>query len=158
MDAVAGNFFHQVPSGADAYILASILHDWPDEAAVRILRACRAAMPSNGSLLLIEQVLGEPNTDPVFSTESDITMMVLLGGKERTRAGFVALLGAAGLALVDTVCTPTSFSVLTATPCLTAAHRRLDEPGRAGHTGLHLVAGRHRVADPVLSELTGMDL
>jgi 16S rRNA G1207 methylase RsmC len=66
MDAVAGNFFHQVPSGADAYILASILHDWPDEAAVRILRACRAAMPSNGSLLLIEQVLGEPNTDPVF--------------------------------------------------------------------------------------------
>ena len=114
MDAVEGNFFHQVPPGADAYILASILHDWPDEAAVRILRACRAAMPPNGSLLLIEQVLGEPNTNPVFSTESDITMMVLLGGKERTRAGFVALLGAAGLALVDTVCTPTSFSVLTA--------------------------------------------
>jgi hypothetical protein len=116
MDAVEGNFFHQVPSGADAYILASILHDWPDEAAVRILRACRAAMPSNGSLLLIEQVLGEPNTDPVFSTESDITMMVLLGGKERTRAGFVALLEAAGLALVDAVCTLTSFSVLTAHP------------------------------------------
>jgi hypothetical protein len=116
MDAVEGNFFHQVPSGADAYILASILHDWPDEAAVRILRACRAAMPPNGSLLLIEQVLGDPNTDPVFSTESDITMMVLLGGKERTRAGFVALLEAAGFTLVDTVCTPTSFSLLTGNP------------------------------------------
>jgi len=116
MAAVEGNFFHQVPSGADAYILASILHDWPDEAAVRILRACRAAMPPNGSLLLIEQVLGDPNTDPVFSTESDITMMVLLGGKERTRAGFVALLEAAGFTLVDTVCTPTSFSLLTGNP------------------------------------------
>jgi hypothetical protein len=110
------NFFHEVPSGADAYILASILHDWPDEAAVRILRACRAAMPSHGSLLLIEQVLGEPNTDLVFSAESDITMMVLLGGKERTRASFVALLEAAGLTLVDAVCTHTSFSVLTAHP------------------------------------------
>jgi hypothetical protein len=43
-------------------------------------------------------------------------MMVLLGGKERTRAGFVALLEAARLTLVDTVCTPTSFSVLTAHP------------------------------------------
>ena len=116
MDAVEGNFFHEVPSGADAYILASILHDWPDEAAVRILRACRAAMPPHGSLLLIEQVLGEPNTDLVFSAESDITMLVLLGGKERTRAGFVALLQAAGLTLVDAVCTPTSFSVLTAHP------------------------------------------
>jgi hypothetical protein len=116
MDAVEGNFFHQVPSSADAYILASILHDWPDEAAVRILRACRAAMPPNGRLLLIEQILGEPNTELFLSAESDITMMVLLGGKERTRAGFVALLEAAGLTLVDTVCTPTSFSVLTGRP------------------------------------------
>jgi hypothetical protein len=116
MDAVEGNFFHQVPSGADAYILSSILHDWPDEAAVRILRACRAALPPNGSLLLIEQVLGEPNTDLVASTESEIIMLVLLSGKERTRAGFVALLDAAGLTLVDTVCAPTSFSVLTVRP------------------------------------------
>jgi hypothetical protein len=73
-------------------------------------------MPPHGSLLLIEQVLGEPNTDLVFSAESDITMLVLLGGKERTRAGFVALLEAAGLTLVDAVCTSTSFSVLTAHP------------------------------------------
>jgi hypothetical protein len=116
MDAVEGSFFHQIPSDADAYILASILHDWPDEAAVRILHACRAAMPPNASLLVIEQILGDPNTDLVFSAESDITMMVLLGGKERTRAGFVALLEAAGLTLVDAVCTPTSFSVLTAHP------------------------------------------
>ena len=71
---------------------------------------------NNGSLLLIEQILGEPNTDPVFSAESDITMMVLLGGEERTRAGFAALLEAADLTLVDTICTPTSFSVLTARP------------------------------------------
>jgi SAM-dependent methyltransferase len=114
MDAVEGSFFHQIPSGADAYVLASILHDWPDEAAARILRACRAAMPPDASLLLIEQVLGEPNTDPLFAAESDVTMMVLLGGKERTREGFAALLEAADLTLADTVCTPTSFSLLTA--------------------------------------------
>ena len=32
--------------------------------------------------------------------------MVLLGGKERTRAGFAALFEAADLTLADTVCTP----------------------------------------------------
>ena len=89
-------FSTKIPSGADAYILASILHDWPDEAAVRILRACRAAMPPDASLLVIEQILGDPNTDPLFSAESDIAMMVLLGGKERTREGFAALFEAAG--------------------------------------------------------------
>jgi hypothetical protein len=119
MDAVEGNFFHQVPSGADAYILASILHDWPDEAAVQILRACRTAMPPNASLLVIEQILGDPNTDPLFSAESDIAMMVLLGGKERTCEGFVALFEAAGLTLIDTVCMPTSFSLLIARPAAT---------------------------------------
>jgi hypothetical protein len=116
MDAVEGSFFRQIPFGADAYILASILHDWPDEAAVRILRACRAAMQPDARLLVIEQVLGDPNTDALFSAESDITMMVLLGGKERTRDGFATLLEAAGLTLSNIVYTPTSFSLLIARP------------------------------------------
>jgi O-methyltransferase domain len=118
MDAVEGSFFHQIPSGADAYVLASILHDWPDEAAVRILRACRAAMPPDANLLVIEQVLDEPQTDPLSSAESDIVMMVLLGGKERTREDFAVLLEAGGLTLADTVHTPTSFSVLIARPAV----------------------------------------
>jgi hypothetical protein len=116
MDAVEGSFFHQIPSGADAYVLASRLHDWPDEAAVRILRACRAAMSPNASLFVIEQVLGEPNTDLLFSAESDVTMMVLLGGKERTREDFATPLEAADLTLADIVYTPTSFSLLIARP------------------------------------------
>jgi SAM-dependent methyltransferase len=114
MDAVEGNFFHEIPSGADAYILASILHDWPDEAAVRILRACRAAMSPDARLFVIERVIGAPHVDPLFSAESDVTMMVLLGGKERTREEFVGLFEAAGLTLADAAYTPTSFSLLIA--------------------------------------------
>jgi hypothetical protein len=116
MDAVAGSFFHQIPPGADAYVLASVLHDWPDEAAVRILRACRAAMPADASLLVFERILGASDTDPLSSAESDIAMLVLLGGKERTREDFAALLEAAGLTLTDTVRTPTAFSLLIARP------------------------------------------
>jgi C-methyltransferase len=118
MDAVEGSFFEQIPSGADAYVLASILHDWPDEAAIRILSVCRAAMRPDASLLIIEQVLGDPNTDRLFSAEADIAMMVLLGGKERTREGFAAMLEAADFTLADTVYTRTSFSVLIARPAI----------------------------------------
>jgi SAM-dependent methyltransferase len=122
MDAVEGSFFEQIPPGADAYVLASILHDWPDEAAIRILRVCRAAMRPDASLLIFEQVLGDPNNDPAFAAEADVTMMVLLGGKERTRDGFAALLDAADFTLVDTACTGTSFSLLIARPVI-VGHR-----------------------------------
>ena len=33
-----GSFFDAVPDGGDAYVLKSVIHDWPDDDAVRILR------------------------------------------------------------------------------------------------------------------------
>ena len=39
-----GSFFDCVPSGGDAYVLKNIIHDWPDEKAVQILRNVRAAV------------------------------------------------------------------------------------------------------------------
>jgi hypothetical protein len=51
------DFFVSVPSGADAYILKWVIHDWGDERAVAILRNCRAAMGPNGTLLLAETVI-----------------------------------------------------------------------------------------------------
>ena len=73
-------------------------------------------MQPDARLLVIEQVLGDPNTNTLFSAESDITMMVLLGGKERTRDDFATLLEAAGLTLANVVYTPTSYSLLIARP------------------------------------------
>ena len=43
-DCVAGNFFESVPSGGDAYILASIIHDWDVERSLTILTNCRRVM------------------------------------------------------------------------------------------------------------------
>ena len=60
----SGSFFERVPSGADAYVMRRILHDWPDAEAVTILRCCRAAMRPDARLLLIESVVGPPNEDP----------------------------------------------------------------------------------------------
>jgi hypothetical protein len=40
-------------AGADTYLLKSVIHDW-DDAAVEILRTCRAAMADSGKLLVVE--------------------------------------------------------------------------------------------------------
>jgi len=47
-EVFSGDFFETVPSGFDAYMLKSCLHDWKDLKSVEILRRCRHAMPNHG--------------------------------------------------------------------------------------------------------------
>ena len=46
---VGGDFFQEVPEGGDLYVLKSILHDWDDEHAIRILTSCRRAAQPEGA-------------------------------------------------------------------------------------------------------------
>lgn len=96
---VAGDFFDGVPTGADAYLLVRILHDWEDEEALRILRNVRAAMTPEARLVVVESVLGPPNEDPLAKF-LDLMMLVSAGGRERTEEEWRALLADAGLELV----------------------------------------------------------
>lgn len=99
---VAGDFFTEVPSGADAYVLRVIIHDWEDEESISILRTVRSAIRADGLLLLIEQVIGPPN-EGREAKFSDLNMLVSPGGRERTQEEFVALLAAANFRLVRVV-------------------------------------------------------
>ncbi|MFI0373551.1 methyltransferase [Actinomadura sp. 1N219] len=99
VEIVEGDFFKDVPGGADAYVLKSVIHDWDDEKATAILRNCRAAMRPDARILLLEQVMPEivtPETQGVV--RNDLNMLVCTGGRERTEAEFRALLDAAGFA------------------------------------------------------------
>jgi len=58
--SMAGDFFESVPAGGHAYILKSIIHDWDDESAIRILRNCRRAICRTGRLLVCEIVVPPP--------------------------------------------------------------------------------------------------
>ena len=55
-----GSFFDSVPSGGDAYVLKNIVHDWPDDKAVQILRNVREAAGRGATVSLVESVI--PNT------------------------------------------------------------------------------------------------
>lgn len=112
-ELVGGDFFESVPSGVDAYVLKSVIHDWEDEESIAILRTCRQAAAPGASLLLVEQLLDRA-TNPLGVALADINMFVLPGGRERTSDEYGALLAAAGWSLTRIVPTTTDFSVVEA--------------------------------------------
>jgi hypothetical protein len=100
VSAEGGSFFEAVPAGADAYILAQVLHDWNDDDCVRILEACRRAGGRGARLLVLEQIVPDgPAPNP--SKLTDLNMLVLVGGRERTRAEFESVLAAGGWKVID---------------------------------------------------------
>ena len=112
---IEGSFFDSVPAGADAYLFRHIIHDWTDDQSVQILGHCRAAMPRDGRLLLVECVVPAGNT-PSLSKDFDMTMLTFPGGMERTEDDFRALLARAGFALTSVTPTTTMVSVVEARP------------------------------------------
>jgi hypothetical protein len=115
MSVVGGDFFAAVPEGGDAYLLKAVLHDWPDEECVAILRNCRRAMAPTGVVLVVEQLL-DLAPDPVRTAFSDLNMLVAPGGRERELAEYGTLLTAAGFTLGRAVPTGTDVFVVEAFP------------------------------------------
>ncbi|QEU96835.1 methyltransferase [Streptomyces kanamyceticus] len=95
---VAGDFTESVPSGGDVYLLSRILHDWDDEACLRILRRCADAMPPGAELLVVERLLPQDG-QPSLATAWDLHMLCNVGGRERTAEHYGRLLAGAGLDL-----------------------------------------------------------
>jgi O-methyltransferase/methyltransferase family protein len=111
---VAGDFFESVPAGADAYVMCGVIHDWDDEHSIAILRNCHRAMPDGGRLLVVESVVPDGN-ETCFSKFLDLNMMVMSGGRERSREQFSDLFAAAGFELATIVRTVAPLSVMECT-------------------------------------------
>ena len=99
VDAVGGDFFASVPAG-DVVLLKHVLHNWNDERAVAILRACAAAIgdAADGRVLVIESVLS-PDQRADMAAMLDLEMRVLLDARVRRKPELRRLIGDAGLAL-----------------------------------------------------------
>ena len=92
---VAGNFFERVPQG-DVYVLSTILHDWGDEPAARILDTIRACAPSGARVRILDAVVPDGNGQH-WAKWLDLLMLALFGGRERNEAEWRDLLNAGGL-------------------------------------------------------------
>jgi hypothetical protein len=108
-----GDFFQNVPAGADAYILSHIIHDWDEDRCQTILGHVRNAMNPAGRLLLVEMVL-PPGDTPHPGKMLDITMLVQLGGQERTESEYASLLTKGGFRLARVVPTASAVSIVEA--------------------------------------------
>jgi hypothetical protein len=114
IEIVAGDFFQSVPRGLDGYMMKHILHDWSDEACIKLLAHCAAGLTNGGRVLVVEQLVSPPNA-PGFAKLLDIEMLVMTsGGRERTEQEFGELFARAGLRLNRVVPTVTPVSVLEA--------------------------------------------
>ena len=116
---IAGDFFESIPEGGDVYVLKDIVHDWEDDRATVILRNCRRAMAhtlaAGAKLLVVEKVI-PPGNAPFPGKLTDITMLLVTGGRERTAKEYEALLNEAGFALTRIVPTSSPASVIEAVP------------------------------------------
>ena len=91
----SGDMFSSVPSGADAYIMKHIIHDWPDDLCVRILEACRKGVNAGGKLLVVDHVI-QPGNEFAPGKFLDLQMLIFPGGCERTEKQFRDVFTASG--------------------------------------------------------------
>lgn len=111
VDIVSGSFFDSIPS-ADCMVLKTIIHDWNDENAIKILTNCRKNLKPGGKIILVEQVVEEPYT--IMSLFYDLHMQVMLGGAERTEQEFKILFESAGLKLNRIIQTKSPMKIIEA--------------------------------------------
>jgi SAM-dependent methyltransferase len=96
---VAHDFFQPFPARADLILMKRVIHDWEDPEAVRILSHARAALEPGGRVVVLDAVV-EGGDAPDPTKLLDLHMMLLPGGRQRSREEFAALFEAAGLRLV----------------------------------------------------------
>lgn len=95
------DFFTPQPiKGARAYYMHAVLHDWSDEPARKILEMQKGAMtPGYSTLLIHDHIAPEALAHP-HTTAYDLSMMVMVAGKERTESQWRELLRSAGYDVV----------------------------------------------------------
>ncbi len=103
-DLVVADLLETVPAGADVYMIKHVLHGRRDAEAVAILKNCWAVVPQEGRLLIVEFILPAvvSRADPQVEGRlmSDLNMMAVTGGKERSEREWKKLLEDAGFEMV----------------------------------------------------------
>jgi hypothetical protein len=102
------------PPPAELYLLASVLHDWDDHLAARILTALGRSSTKDTRLRIFEMLLPEDAT-PHRAKMSDVLMLLMFdGARERTLGQYRALLEGTGWQLERVAPSPGPMSVIQA--------------------------------------------
>jgi len=89
------SFCDPLPSGADLYLLKSVLNDWPDEPTVAILRRCAEAARTSQATIAVLGGVAADETPRSLGID-----MLVAGGKTSTLSQFTELARQAGLDVI----------------------------------------------------------
>ena len=106
-----GDFFKDALPACDGYVVMEVIHAFGDTDAVTILRGIRQAAPPRAKLLVIEQMIPD-DPGPHWAKTLDIHMLALLGGRQRSRHEYAALLDRAGFAFDREIDTRAGVAIL----------------------------------------------
>ncbi len=101
VEVVAGDFFSDPLPPADLYSLGRILHDWTEEKTLHLLGRVFASLPPGGAVLIAEKLLQPDRTGPRLAQLQNLNMLTCTEGKERSLAGYEALLRKVGFTEVS---------------------------------------------------------
>ena len=110
------NFFKKIKLSSQVVLLKSVLHNWSDLDAVKILKNINRSMPENSKLYIIERII---DNNKICGSKSDIffldlKMMFVHDGKERTLSEFKEMLNLSNFALEKKIKTDNGFFILIA--------------------------------------------
>ncbi|XP_023807195.1 acetylserotonin O-methyltransferase-like [Oryzias latipes] len=91
-----GDFFSGEIPAADLYVLARILHDWPEEKCLKLLRKIYNACKPGGGVLLVEAMLFENRRGPIMAQIFSLNMLVQAEGRERAPSEYSHMLSKTG--------------------------------------------------------------
>ena len=106
-----GDLFKDALPTCDAYVVMEVIHAFGDADVATILGAIRQAAPPRAKLLVIEQMIPE-EPGPHWAKMLDIHMLALLGGRQRSRPEYAALLDRAGFAFEREIETRAGVAIL----------------------------------------------
>jgi hypothetical protein len=125
----SGSFFTAIPPGGDLYVLKTIIHDWPNEQAVKILHRLREATGPGAAAVLVEQLIRKHNRD-FLGKWTDLEMLICHGGRERTATEYRDLLTQAGFQITRIVPTASPLSIVEARRRNHLSTQKTDHPSR----------------------------
>lgn len=96
--------------------MQEILHNWSDADCIKLLKNCWKALPNNGKIIVVEQVIPETSQNANELKNAfllDIIMLAFsVGGKERSEKEYQFLAKAGGFSRLKIVCNIYGFSVM----------------------------------------------
>ena len=79
INVVSGDFFNDELPPADVITMGNILHDWNMENKKMLISKAYDALPENGALVVIENVIDDERRENVFGLLMSLNMLIELG-------------------------------------------------------------------------------